>query len=67
MANTPRKRNPVFGLIMGLIFTGFGFYRLYNYYILNIEMASWRLLISYALIIYGLFVLGSLVYNRDAK
>ncbi|ARN77614.1 hypothetical protein BST97_06185 [Nonlabens spongiae] len=67
MASNPRRRNPILGLIFGIVFVGFGSYRLYNHFIVGEEMPTWRLILSFAFLGYGLFVLASLVMNRNGK
>ena len=51
-----RKRNPLFGGIMALLLIGFGSYRFYLHFTDQEDIATWRLIISGACILYGLYV-----------
>lgn len=51
-----QKRNPVIGGIIAAVMIGFGVWRLYAHYVNGEEMPGWRLILSGAMIAYGLFV-----------
>lgn len=55
MANQ-QKRNPVLGGIIAAAMIGFGCWRLYTHFIVGDEQPTWRVILSVAMIAYGLFV-----------
>jgi hypothetical protein len=67
MAGQRPKRNPYVGALLASVFVGFGCYRLYNYYVLEEVMESWKLILAYAFVAYGAFVFYSLIAQRDDK
>lgn len=67
MATEKPKRNPYIGALLASVFVGFGSYRLYNYYVLEQQMESWKLILAYAFIAYGAFVFYSLIAQRNGE
>ncbi len=65
MATQRPKRNPYIGALLASVFVGFGFYRLYNYYVLEEQMESWKLILAYAFVAYGAYVFYTLIAQRD--
>lgn len=62
-----RQRNPLFGGIMALLMIGYGSYRFYVHYAEVQELQTWQLVISGALILYGLFVGYSVLTQKKEK
>jgi TM2 domain-containing membrane protein YozV len=65
MATQKPKRNPYIGALLASVFIGFGVYRLYNYYIMEEPMESWKLILAYAFVAYGAFVFYTLFTQRN--
>ncbi|WP_124979740.1 hypothetical protein [Nonlabens xiamenensis] len=55
------KRNPVLGGLMAAVFIGFGAYRLYSHFYTEEVLPNWRLVLSAGLIIYGLYLVYTLI------
>ncbi len=51
-----RKRNPVFGGVMAAAMIGFGAWRIYVHFFGDDVQETWRLILSFAMIAYGLFI-----------
>lgn len=51
-----RKRNPIFGGIMAAAMIGFGAWRLYAHFVTGDVQETWRLVLSVAMIAYGVFI-----------
>ncbi|MGJ8684630.1 MAG: hypothetical protein ACSHWW_08400 [Nonlabens sp.] len=62
-----RKRNPVLGGIIAAVMIGFGSWRLYAHYIVGEEMPTWRLILTFAIIAYGLVVAYNALAKKDAE
>ncbi|ALM20192.1 hypothetical protein AAT17_02470 [Nonlabens sp. MIC269] len=53
---TQRKRNPKIGILLAILFVGFGSWRLVDYFFYDQNIPTWRLAFSAIFIIYGLFL-----------
>jgi hypothetical protein len=51
-----RKRNPLMGGILALLFIGFGLYRFFIHYNGQEVLESWKLVVAGASLVYGLFL-----------
>ncbi|GAK88844.1 hypothetical protein JCM19298_2046 [Nonlabens ulvanivorans] len=51
-----KTRNPFLGGIIAAVMIGFGSWRLYNHFVLGEEMPTWRVVLSVAIVVYGLVV-----------
>ncbi len=66
MEMNKKTRNPLVGAFMAIAFLGFGAYRMYSYFVLENEVAVWRLILSAFFILYGLFLVYQLITaNKD--
>ncbi|AGC77568.1 hypothetical protein LX97_02238 [Nonlabens dokdonensis] len=61
-----RKRNPILGGIMAAAFIGFGGYRLYERFVAGAAIETWKIILSVAFIVYGLFIVYTLFTQKDA-
>jgi|GEM_PF-1304972 len=59
-----RQRNPLFGGILALLMIGFGSYRFYIHYTGIQELQSWQLIITGAVLLYGLYVAYSVLTQK---
>ncbi len=62
-----KTRNPLFGGIIAAIMIGFGSWRLYNHFVVGLELETWRLLIAGAAIVYGIFVGYNILTQKNEK
>ncbi|MBF4985188.1 hypothetical protein FNJ87_12905 [Nonlabens mediterrranea] len=62
-----KTRNPFLGGIIAAVMIGFGSWRLYNYFVLGEEMPTWRVVLSVAIVIYGLVVAFNALSKKDAE
>lgn len=62
-----RTRNPLFGGIIAAIMIGFGSWRLYNHFIVGLELETWRLAVAGAAIIYGCVVAYNVLTQKNEK
>lgn len=62
-----KTRNPLFGGIIAAIMIGFGSWRLYNHFVVGLELETWRLLIAVAAIAYGIFVAYNVLTQKNEK
>ncbi|KQC33277.1 hypothetical protein AAU57_08070 [Nonlabens sp. YIK11] len=60
-----RRRNPLLGGIFALIMIGFGSYRLFIHFSGRATLATWQLVITAAVILYGLFVAYSVLTQKS--
>jgi hypothetical protein len=66
MKMNKKTRNPLVGLVMAIVFIGFGAYRLYSIYILDNGAPIWRVILAVLFVLYGLFLVYQLIKeNRD--
>ncbi|GAK76041.1 hypothetical protein JCM19275_1760 [Nonlabens ulvanivorans] len=62
-----KTRNPFLGGIIAAVMIGFGSWRLYNHFILGQEMPTWRVVLSVAIVVYGLVVAYNALINKNAE
>jgi len=62
-----KTRNPFLGGIIAAAMLGFGSWRLYNHYIVGEEMPTWRLMLTFAIIVYGLVVTYNILTQKNEK
>ncbi|WP_194852138.1 hypothetical protein [Nonlabens antarcticus] len=60
-----RKRNPLIGGIFAMLMIGFGGYRFYLHYTGQTIMESWQMILSGAVVLYGLFVAYSVITQEN--
>ncbi|SCY12611.1 hypothetical protein SAMN05192588_1274 [Nonlabens sp. Hel1_33_55] len=59
-----RRRNPLMGGIFAMIMIGFGSYRLFVHFSGRATLETWQLVITGAVILYGLFVAYSVLTQK---
>ncbi len=62
-----KTRNPLLGGIIAAVMIGFGSWRLYAHYIVGEEMPTWRLILTFAIVAYGLVVAYNVLIKKNAE
>lgn len=57
-------RNPYVGGIMAALMLGFALFRFYQLFVLDVNMPTWRIVITVGIFLYGLYVLFDLLRSR---
>ncbi|WP_438962629.1 hypothetical protein [Nonlabens sp.] len=51
-----KTRNPLLGGIIAAVMIGFGGWRLYEHFLGDTQMPTWRVVLSVAIVVYGFVV-----------
>lgn len=60
-----RKRNPILGGIMAAAFVGVGIYVLYLHYGMGQEMPTYRIVLGFGIVAYGLFLAYTVITQKN--
>lgn len=62
-----KTRNPFLGGIIAAVMIGFGSWRLYDHYVVGEDMPVWRIILSFAILIYGFVVAYNVLTQKNEK